>query len=69
MAGSDASLLAEVVQSQDETHARFGGVVPELAGRRHIEAIDPVVRETLARAGISAQALSAVAVKIGRAHV
>lgn len=65
MAGSDAVLVAEVVRSQIETHARFGGVVPELAGRRHIEAIDPVVRETLARAGISAQALSAVAVTGG----
>ena len=65
MAGSDASLLAEVVQSQDETHARFGGVVPELAGRRHIKAIDPVVREALTRAGIGPKDLGVVAVTGG----
>ncbi len=65
MAGSDAVVLAEVVRSQVETHARFGGVVPELAGRRHIESIDLVVRETLARAGIGTQDLGAVAVTGG----
>ena len=41
----DGAVLAEVVRSQVETHARYGGVVPELAGRRHIETIDQVVRE------------------------
>lgn len=65
MAGSDAVVLAEIVRSQVETHARFGGVVPELAGRRHIESIDPVVQETLARARIGTRDLSAIAVTGG----
>ncbi len=65
VAGSDAGVLAEVVRSQIETHARFGGVVPELAGRRHIESIDLVAREALARAGVGVRDLSAVAVTGG----
>ncbi|MEK7222114.1 MAG: tRNA (adenosine(37)-N6)-threonylcarbamoyltransferase complex transferase subunit TsaD, partial [Nitrospirota bacterium] len=65
MAGSDAVVLAEVVRSQVETHARFGGVVPELAGRRHIESIDLVVQEALARAGVGVRDLSAIAVTGG----
>ncbi len=65
MAGSDAVVLAEVVWSQVETHARFGGVVPELAGRRHIESIGLVVQETLARAGVGTRDLGAIAVTGG----
>lgn len=65
MAGADAAVLAEVVRSQVETHARYGGVVPELAGRRHIESIDLVVREALGRAGVDARALRAIAVTGG----
>ncbi len=57
--------MAEIVHSQIETHARFGGVVPELAGRRHIESIDLVVQEALARAGVGVRELSAVAVTGG----
>jgi tRNA N6-adenosine threonylcarbamoyltransferase len=47
---ADATIWADVVWSQQEVHGRFGGVVPELAGRRHLETIDLVVRETLSRA-------------------
>jgi len=65
VARADGALLAEVVRSQVETHARYGGVVPELAGRRHIETIDQVVREALTRAGIGPRELSAVAVTGG----
>jgi len=65
VAGSYAVVLAEVVRSQVETHARFGGVVPELAGRRHIESIGLVVEETLARAGVNTRDLSAIAVTGG----
>ncbi len=51
-------LLASVVASQVDFHARFGGVVPEIASRKHVEAIVAVVDETLARAGeaLAAQA-------------
>ena len=42
---------SNVVASQSELHARFGGVVPEVASRRHLELVSPVVREALDRAG------------------
>lgn len=45
-------VLSSVVSSQVDLHARFGGVVPELAGRAHLELIVPVVREALERAGM-----------------
>ncbi|WP_446009183.1 tRNA (adenosine(37)-N6)-threonylcarbamoyltransferase complex transferase subunit TsaD [Candidatus Electrothrix sp.] len=48
-------VLSNVVSSQFDIHARFGGIVPELASRCHIEAIWPVVHEALADAGVSLQ--------------
>jgi len=47
----DGEILANVVASQAELHARYGGVVPEIASRRHLELISPVVAEALKRAG------------------
>jgi N6-L-threonylcarbamoyladenine synthase len=61
----DLTILSNVIWSQQELHSRFGGVVPELAGRRHIETIDDVVRQALSGATISAADLSAVAVTSG----
>lgn len=58
-------VLSSVVASQVEIHHVYGGVVPELASRKHIEAIVPVVREALETAGIDASALDAVAVTQG----
>lgn len=58
-------LLANVVSSQDQIHTRFGGVVPELASRRHMEAIVPVVREALARAGVLLRDIDLIAVTQG----
>ena len=43
----DGEIAASVVASQDELHARFGGVVPEVASRRHLEPIAPVIEEVL----------------------
>jgi N6-L-threonylcarbamoyladenine synthase len=43
----DGEIVASVVASQDELHARFGGVVPEVASRRHLELIAPVIAEVL----------------------
>ena len=51
--------------SQLATHAKYGGVVPELASREHLRAIVPVVREALARASVSLSDLSAVAATEG----
>src|SRR6266705_5788814 len=64
IASNEGVILSDIVRSQAD-HARYGGVVPELAGRRHIEVIDEVVREALTRAGIGPRELSAVAVTGG----
>lgn len=55
-------LLSNVVASQMEEHARFGGVVPELASRRHVEALLPVFRQALAEAGVTWAEIDAIAV-------
>jgi N6-L-threonylcarbamoyladenine synthase len=57
--------LASVVASQIATHARYGGVVPELASREHLRAIVPVVRAALAEAQVTLADLDAVAVTSG----
>jgi N6-L-threonylcarbamoyladenine synthase len=59
------AVLSNVVASQIKDHAAFGGVVPEIASRRHTELIDPVVKGALAKADIRATDLGAVAVTKG----
>jgi N6-L-threonylcarbamoyladenine synthase len=58
-------VLSNVVASQQALHARYGGVVPELAARRHVEAMGPVLREALAQAGADWTDLGLVAVTRG----
>jgi N6-L-threonylcarbamoyladenine synthase len=58
----DLTVLSSVVASQDGLHARFGGVVPELASRAHVERILPVVDEALRRADVTLEEIGAVAV-------
>ena len=58
-------LRADVVASQIELHARFGGVVPEVAARAHLEAILPTVDRALADAGVRLSDLDAIAVTRG----
>jgi N6-L-threonylcarbamoyladenine synthase len=60
-----AHTLSSVVASQIATHARYGGVVPELASREHLRAIVPVVRAALAQANITLKDLDAIAVTSG----
>ena len=55
-------VLSNVVASQIETHRLYGGVVPEIAGRAHIEAISSVVEEALTSAGVTPRELDGVAV-------
>jgi N6-L-threonylcarbamoyladenine synthase len=59
------SILATVVSSQIQVHRRYGGVVPELASRKHIEAIVPVVDETLTEARLPLSGIEAIAVTRG----
>ena len=58
-----ARTLSSVVASQISTHARYGGVVPELASREHLRAIVPVVRAALAQANVALADLDAIAVR------
>jgi N6-L-threonylcarbamoyladenine synthase len=55
-------VLAAVVASQDQLHQRFGGVVPEIASRAHVERILPVIDETLRKANLTLADLDAIAV-------
>ena len=59
------TLLSSVVDSQIQVHSPYGGVVPELASRRHIETIYPVVNEALKQAGINLNQLDAIAATQG----
>ena len=58
-------ILSSVVAAQDEVHAPYGGVVPELASRRHLEVIVPVIRRALAEAGMGLPDLDGIAVTQG----
>ncbi|RIK77628.1 MAG: tRNA (adenosine(37)-N6)-threonylcarbamoyltransferase complex transferase subunit TsaD, partial [Planctomycetota bacterium] len=55
-------VLSSVVASQEKLHERFGGVVPEIASRAHVERILPVIDAALTKAGVTLEQLDAVAV-------
>ena len=61
----DGEIRSNVVASQSELHARYGGVVPEVASRRHLELVSPVVREALDVAGVTLAEIDRVAVTQG----
>jgi N6-L-threonylcarbamoyladenine synthase len=63
--GAGTTLLANEVASSIEEHARFGGVVPEVASRAHLQAMVPAVHRALATAGIAGRDVDAVAVTAG----
>ena len=58
-------IRSNIVASQIETHAPFGGVVPELASREHLDAIVPTVTSALSEAGVKLEALGGIAVTQG----
>jgi N6-L-threonylcarbamoyladenine synthase len=60
-----SEILSNIVSSQTAIHAKYGGIVPELASRRHIEMIWPVVDEALVQSGVSLGDLDAIAVCAG----
>ncbi len=59
------TLLANVISSSMDAHARFGGVVPEVAARAHLEALKPTLHEALAKAQVSLDEVDAIAVTNG----
>ena len=61
----DGEILANVVSSQAELHAKYGGVVPEVASRRHLELVTPVIRESLGQGGASLGDVERIAVTRG----
>jgi N6-L-threonylcarbamoyladenine synthase len=62
---ADGEIRANVVASQVDLHAQYGGVVPEVASRRHLELVAPVVREALGAAGATLDDIERVAVTQG----
>jgi tRNA N6-adenosine threonylcarbamoyltransferase len=62
---TDGRILSNVVSSQADLHARYGGVVPEVASRRHLELVTPVVQEALAEADSSLDDIELLGVTSG----
>ncbi|MFP5317318.1 MAG: tRNA (adenosine(37)-N6)-threonylcarbamoyltransferase complex transferase subunit TsaD [Acidimicrobiia bacterium] len=60
-----SAVVSSVVSSQVDLHARFGGVVPELASRAHVQLLTPVVAEVLVEAGVEGDGIDAVAATVG----
>ena len=58
-------VLSNIISSQIVIHRKFGGVVPEIASRKHIENIMPVIDEALSQAGVGMEQIDAVAVTYG----
>jgi N6-L-threonylcarbamoyladenine synthase len=58
-------LVSSVISSQTDVHKRFGGVVPELASREHLERIEPIVEEALSRAAVGFSEIEGIAVTVG----
>lgn len=65
LSAAGAEVLSSVIHSQIDEHAAFGGVVPEIAARSHVEMIDGVARRAMAEAGIDYAALNGVAATAG----
>jgi N6-L-threonylcarbamoyladenine synthase len=60
-----ANILSNLISSQDEAHAKFGGIVPEVASRHHLELAAPLVERALDDAGVSLEEIEAAAVTAG----
>src|SRR6187200_94095 len=58
-------ILSNIVLSQTSEHAAFGGVVPEIAARAHVEALDRIIAKAMTEAGIGFEALDGVAAAAG----
>lgn len=58
-------VLSNIISSQIDIHTLYGGVVPEIASRKHIERINPVIEEALAHAGVTLKDIDAISVTYG----
>ena len=58
-------LLSDAIASQADLHALYGGVVPEIASRKHVESVDPVVEQALSQAHMTLEDVDAIAVTYG----
>ncbi|MEE8637919.1 MAG: tRNA (adenosine(37)-N6)-threonylcarbamoyltransferase complex transferase subunit TsaD [Candidatus Margulisiibacteriota bacterium] len=65
MLGASKEILSNIVASQVEFHKKYGGIVPEIASRKHIEVINPIIKEALEKAKVNLKDLDAVAVTYG----
>ncbi len=63
--GADVKILSNIVATQAEFHKKYGGIVPEIASRKHIEVINPIIAEALEKAKVKLSDLDAVAVTYG----
>src|SRR3954464_11590863 len=63
--GERPQILSNIVLSQIEEHAAFGGVVPEIAARAHVEALDGIIEAALADAGVTLDDVDAIAATAG----
>jgi len=63
--GDGHNVLSNVVSSQIDIHARYGGVVPEVASRAHVEMMTPVIAQAMVEAGVSKDDLRAIACTVG----
>jgi N6-L-threonylcarbamoyladenine synthase len=63
MGGND--VLSSVVATQIDLHARYGGVVPEIASRAHVEAMNVVIRQAITQSGVPIERIDAVAATVG----
>ncbi|HWU37106.1 MAG TPA: hypothetical protein VN203_05605, partial [Candidatus Acidoferrum sp.] len=61
----EGRIRSNVVASQVEVHAPYGGIVPELASRRHLEVINPILDRALADAQVALADIEALAVTVG----
>lgn len=64
-ANGDVEILSSIIASQDAEHAPFGGVVPEIAARAHMQKIDTVIEQAMGQSGVTYDDLSAVAATAG----
>lgn len=63
--GGGTDVLSNVVSSQIDIHARYGGVVPEIASRAHVEMMTPVIAQAMVEAGVESDDLAAIACTVG----